>query len=232
VTAKRFLRGIADAFMVKLTRSPEAPNWDSKGRQETAMQEADVGSWAHESPPSTDMLRSLYYLNHRFLDLAAVRRDWMGADLAPLSAAQRASAAGCPYALFDLRFQDDPYWRSRVESCESWHVADAARADDATLAFVRLALFYAWHVASRAGLAAQLLLGMTSGAAGAFRSITVDRLPALAASAAPHLTPRWNGCAAYWNSLIAAASRPEPAALRRVQLFGLQLSAAARLPDS
>ena len=66
----------------------------------------------------------------------------------------------------------------------------------------------------------------------AFRRITVNQLPALVATEAVHLSARWSGCAAYWSALTAAASRADPTALRRVQLYGLQLAAAARLPDS
>jgi hypothetical protein len=51
------------------------------------------------------------------------------------------------------------------------------------------------------------------------------------ASEAAHLSARWNGCSAYWSALTSAASRSDPAALHRVQLYGLQLAAAARLFD-
>ena len=194
-------------------------------------QEAFFGSWAQESYLSAEIRGSLYDLNHRFLDLAAVRAEWVAARVAALSSAQRAAAAGCPYALFDLRFQDDGYWRLRLQNLGSWGVADEAAADDDTVSFVRLALFYAWHVASSDGIKAQLLLGMNGTTAAAFRRLTVNRLPALVASEAKHLSPRWNGSAVYWDSLTAAAARTDLKALRRVQLHGLQLAAAARLPD-
>jgi hypothetical protein len=190
-----------------------------------------VGGWAQESHLSAETLGSLRDLNHRFLDLAAARTDWPGGRVAPLSAAQRAAAAGCPYALFDLRFQDDGHWRLRLQSYGSTTVADESAVDDETAGFVRLALFYAWHVASAPGLKAQLLLGMNDGIAAAFRRITVNQLPALAATEAGHLTARWSGCTAYWSALTAAAARAEPRVLRRVQLYGLQLAAAARLTN-
>src|SRR6266851_4231603 len=196
------------------------------------MQDAFVGNWAQESHLSAEILESLRELNHRFLDLTATRTtDWMSERVAPLSAAQRAAAAGCPYALFDLRFQDDGHWRLRLQNAGAWNVTDEAVVDDETINFVRLALFYAWHVASSAGLKAQLLLGMNGTTAAAFRRITVNQLPALVATEAVHLSARWSGCAAYWSALTAAASRADPAALRRVQLYGLQLAAAARLSN-
>jgi hypothetical protein len=208
------------------------------------MQDAIVGSWTQDSHLSAEILGSLRDLNHRFLDLAAARtNDWgdsggIGQSLRPagqaaaLSAAQRAAAAGCPYALFDLRFQDDGHWRSRLQNSRSWRVADESVVDNDTVSFVRLALFYAWHVASGAGLGAQLLLGMNCSTAGAFRRITVNQLPALVVTESANLSARWSECTAYWSALTAAASRTDTAALRRVQLSGLQLAAAARLPDS
>jgi hypothetical protein len=196
------------------------------------MEDAFVGNWAQESYLSAEILGSLRDLNHRFLDLTAARStDWVAGRVAPLSAAQRAAAADCPYALFDLRFQDDGHWRLRLQDARAWQVADESVVDDATINFVRLALFYAWHVASSAGLKAQLLLGMNGTTAAAFRRITVNQLPALVATEAVHLSIRWSGCTAYWNALTAAASRADPAALRRIQLYGLQLAAAARLSN-
>jgi hypothetical protein len=205
------------------------------------MQDAILRTWAQESHWSAEILGSLHDLNHRFLDLAAARtNEWasdggvgpslrLSGQVAPLSAAQRSAAAGCPYALFDLRFQDDGYWRLRLQNLRSWRVADESVVDDETVRFVRLALFYAWHVASSAGLKAQLLLGMTGSTAAAFRRITVNQLPALVVTEAVHLSARWSDCTAYWNALTGAASRADPGALRRVQLYGLQLAAAARL---
>ena len=59
------------------------------------MQDAFVGNWAQESHLSAEILGSLRDLNHRFLDLTASRTtDWVAGRVAPLSAAQRAAAAG------------------------------------------------------------------------------------------------------------------------------------------
>jgi len=204
------------------------------------MQDAIAGSWTRESPLSAATLGSLHDLNHRFLDLAALQCDrWArsgrtspAALVAPLSAAQRAAAAQCPYSLFDLKFQDDAYWQLRIQNSSPWRVADASVIDDDTVCFTRLALFYAWHVASRDGLAAQLLLGMNTNTAAAFRRITVNHLPVLAASEASNLGARWSECTVFWSGLAAAAVRTNRSALRRVQLYGVQLAAAARLPRS
>jgi hypothetical protein len=240
VIAKWFRRVFAGVFAVKCAKgSFESQN--SGICREAVMQDASVGSWAQESHWSAEVLGSLRDLNHRFLDLAAARTDdWVasgatGATLrlagqvAALTAAQRAAAAGCPYALFDLRFQDHGHWRSRLQNLGAWRVADETVADDDTVSFVRLALFYAWHVASSTGLKAQLLLGMNGNTAAAFRRITVNQLPALVVTESANLSARWSDCSAFWSALTGAASRADPKALRRVQLYGLQLAAAARL---
>jgi hypothetical protein len=52
----------------------------------------------------------------------------------------------------------------------------------------------------------------------------------LAVTEAKHLTARWSDCIVYWSALVGAASVSNPGALRRVQLHGLQLAAASRLP--
>jgi len=206
------------------------------------MQEALFGSWTQR--PHFAGLAPLHDLNHRFLELLAARgADWpsrdgmrwspeVGARVSRLTTAQRAAVAGCPYALFDLRFEDHDYWRARLTGKGELWVADEGARECATGDFVRLALFYSWHVASSAQLAAQLLLGMTEQTAAAFRQVTLNGLPALAASEAANLTARWAQSEVYWRALLQAASRKDAAHLRRIQLFGLQLAAAARLPTS
>ncbi|HMA00543.1 MAG TPA: hypothetical protein VKP66_21575 [Steroidobacteraceae bacterium] len=203
------------------------------------MQHAHVGGWAREAYVPAEIQNSVRDLNHRFLDLLAERQGgWnmpgrglsLPARIAPLSAAQKSAAADCPYALFDLRFHDDGHWRTRLrDPAPGGSVAEGAAVDGKTLEFARLALFFAWHVASTTKLAPQLLLGMHEATAAAFREATIDRLPSLAATEAAHLTARWNDCTPYWSALTGAASGGDRASLRRIQLYGLQLAAAARL---
>jgi hypothetical protein len=206
------------------------------------MLDAFVGGWARQPFFSPETLAPLRDLNHRFLDLVGERAgDWRLPDslklpgeasgqLAPLSPAQRAAAADCPYALFDLRFHDDDHWQGRLARAGHWCVAEEPAVENGTANFVRLALFYAWHVASTTRLAARLLLGMTEHTAAAFRGVTLNCLPALVASESVHLTARWCTSDVYWSALLFAASRKDAVRLRRIQLFGLQLAAAARLP--
>lgn len=179
---------------------------------------------------------SLSELNLRFLELlatdhheAAVLSGDMRLCLTQMSIAQRAAVADCPYALFDVRFQDEVHWSMRLSDAQRWQVAEVSVAGAEAVNFVRLALFYAWHVAHSAKLAARVQLGMNESVVTAFRSTTLDRLPALAVSEAAYLSVKWSANAAYWGLLTRAAATADTAALRRVQLYGLQLSAASRL---
>jgi hypothetical protein len=208
------------------------------------MQDAIVNRATRESHVTVEMRASLRDLNHRFFDLIAARRQgWtasaegdrlqcLAGQVAPLSRAQRAAAAACPYALFNLRFDDEAHWRLRLQNVAPCRVEDESLIGDDTANFARLALFFAWHVAASAGLAAQLLLGMNGSTAASLGRLTVNDLPALVVTEAPNLRARWSECDAYWSALTTAAWRDDSAALRRVHLYGLQLTAAARLPMS
>jgi hypothetical protein len=172
---------------------------------------------------------SLVELNRRFLDLSCFRAD-LGGRLVQLSPAQRAAVADCPYALFDLRFHDDAHWQLRLGERASWHVADAPPIDGELVEFVRLALFYAWYVACTAPASALLVLGMAERTAAAFARSSLSRLTDLSLTESGHLSARWSQCDGYWSALAMAAARPNAARLRRVQLSGIQLAAAAQLP--
>lgn len=205
------------------------------------MRDDPVGGRTRESRLAVEVLESLRELNHRFLDLvgtptgASSFAHGIGLSVetsgrvAQLSAGQKKAIADCPYALFNLRFDDAAHWRARLETAGQWKVCDQARSDAATVEFVRSALFFAWHVAVTARLAARFLLVMNEETAAAFRGLTIDCLLSLAATETDILTARWSECPAYWNALARAALRPNAAGLRRVQLSGLQLAAASQL---
>jgi hypothetical protein len=205
------------------------------------MQEALIGGWSRQPSFSVEVLAPLHDLNTRFLDLLGERAGGFGPcgalalpagaseRLAPMTALQKAAAAHCPYALFDLRFHDEDHWQARLQGAERWRVADDGAQDD-TANFVRLALFYAWHVANTSRYAARLLLGMSERTAGAFRATTFPCLPALVTGETANLSARFQDCGAFWSALVSAAVRRDERHLRKIQLFGLQLAAAALLP--
>jgi FAD/FMN-containing dehydrogenase len=202
------------------------------------MEDAAIGGWSPRTGFSIEMLAPLHDLNLRFLDLAGAFAGGWRADgalgvpagaterLAPMSPPQRAAAASCPYALFDLRFHDDAHWASCLNRAGCMRVSDEGGQDDRG-SFVALALFYAWHVAHTTRHAAQVLLGMSERTAGAFRATTLNCLPALVASETANLSARFMNSSGYWLALTTAAVRRDEHRLRKVQLFGLQLAAAA-----
>lgn len=190
------------------------------------MRDVVVEQWAREPAITVEIRRSLAELNRGFLDLGG----FAAPRLAALPAAQKAAVAACPYALFDLRFHDDAYWRARLDGGRPWRgVAETGAFDAEVVSFVRTALFYAWHLASSASLRARLLLGMHERTAEAFAAASVGGLGTLAAAEAGTLTTRWCDCERFWRALADAAERADRARLRRVQLYGLQLAAASRL---
>ena len=204
------------------------------------MQDARTTDWQRVSQIPVELLESQRELNRRFLELVAARPSgWsssrleesrtLAAQIAPLTGAQKAAAANCPYALFDLRFHDEGYWRSRLRADGQRSVADGPPGDAATLHFVQLAMFFAWHLATTTQFAAQLLLGMHDGTVTLFRRVTLDHLPSLATAEVGVLTARWNDSDAFWKALTIAAAQPHSSNLRRIQLYGLQLTAAVRL---
>ena len=204
------------------------------------MQEVLVDAWSRQPQFSADTLATLHDLNHRFLDLLAEGRPrWSAAQRDPdaalarelrrLAAPHRAALARCPYALFDLRLDDEAHWRARLATGSMNRVEDRAPIAEEEGEFARLALFYAWHVAVSEPESAQVLLGMHAQTAAALRGVTLNGLTGLAAAGAAALAPRFFARRTFWSALVSAAARGDAHALRRVQLFGLQLSAAVRL---
>lgn len=200
------------------------------------------GGWAQRPNFPAEILSSLHDLNLRFLELAAAPEgawricwapdlpDGAAEALAALSPDERAAAARCPYALFDLRFHDDAHWQSRLHDAGPWRVAEEPAEGGEPANFVRLALFYAWHLASTKSSAARLLLGMSERTAAAFRAATLNCIPGLVASETGNLGARWRTSGRFWRALASAAARPDAHRLQRIRLFGVQLAAAALLP--
>ena len=102
------------------------------------MQDAFIGSWAQESHLSAEHAELVARSESSIPGFGRGSGRRLGGrgsgcgeagsgQVAPLSAAQRAAAANCPYALFDLRFQDDGYWRARLQNAGD--LARRRRAD-------------------------------------------------------------------------------------------------------
>jgi len=94
------------------------------------------------------------------------------------------------------------------------------------IALQRRALTFAWHLARSDRLGARMLLGMSGECADRIAACALKHLEALAELCPPWIAPRWESQPAVWRQMIEAAVSGSDAALRRVQLRGLQLLAA------
>jgi hypothetical protein len=144
------------------------------------------------------------------------------ADVATLDAGGRRAAAGCPYTLFNLRFEDGAFWSGIVRS--PGLAGPGSLGDEAT--FARTAVFLAWHLAQNSELTAALVLGMTSPVQRAWRRLPLSALDHAASEALPHLTARWGDHPRFWRQLRSAAAPLDPGRANSVRMLGLQLLAA------
>lgn len=138
-----------------------------------------------------------------------------------LGDAARRLAASCPYTLFDLRFDDAPFWQGVVRASGS--AGSACASDEAT--FARTAIFLAWHLVRSSSLQASLALGMGRPAQDAWRVLPLSALDSAATLSLPHLTARWGERVGYWSKLLVGTSEPD-ARLDAARRLGLQLLAA------
>jgi hypothetical protein len=193
--------------------------------------------------PPTQAAASLVELNRRFLELMCARLTmakldgYLGlpADFGPkigrLSSAERAAAADCPFALFDVRFRDETHWHVRLQS-PAWQIADVPPGDWVAGDFVRVAVFFAWHLSLTDPLSARLVLGLRRATIEEFQAVTLDKLSCIAVAEQRYLSVRWQERPRFWLALAEAAAGPRSSRLRRVQLHGLQFAAADYLPEA
>jgi hypothetical protein len=145
----------------------------------------------------------------------------VAAGVGTLDARARRAVAGCPYTLFNLRFEDAPFWDGVAQAA---HLpGSASLSDEAT--FARTAVFLAWHLAHHAALGAALVLGMTDAVQAAWRRLPLSAIDRAATVALPHLAARFPGHPRFWPRLV-AVDEPEGRAAEAVRQLGLQLLAA------
>ena len=144
-----------------------------------------------------------------------------------LPPASRPLAARCPYALFNLQFENSAFWS---EAARAAPVPVAAGSADA-LAFAHTAVFMAWHLAQGDELAAALVLGMTPAVRAAWRALPLSAVTPAAAAAWPGLRARWAEHRLFWPALVAAATARDAQAMEQVRRLGLQLLAADGLRE-
>jgi hypothetical protein len=210
------------------------------------MQTAAPDSYAPRAPLEAGVLDAIHQANAAFLKLAARRTAGAAADslglpapigerIAALDDRARRLASQCAYSLFNLRFEDAGFWTRLAAECVEERASErdllaaertdaaAARAalDDTTFALKAVVL--TWHVA-RQGDLATLLLGMAPPVQSAWQGIALSALDRVALAVLPVMQLRW-GASRFWPQLLDAVQPPDPEALERARLLGLQLLA-------
>lgn len=130
-----------------------------------------------------------------------------------------------PYALFDLRFREERFWRLEAAAAQAVRDAESAAAADARLLrFVRAALPLAWHLAQVDPRVARLSLGLAEPTGETLAALPPGALEVLARRTAGWLSARFCTRERFWN-LLAGALRfpPDGNHLERLKLLGLQL---------
>jgi hypothetical protein len=149
--------------------------------------------------------------------------------LQPLSrAVAGAGRLALPYALFDLRFREERFWKYEAQSVGSIQDGQvAATADSRLLRFARSGLTLAWHLAQVDPRVARLALGMESATRRVFAALPLGSLDALARRVAPSVSARFCARERFWMQLAAALRLPaDDGRLERLRLLGLQLQGA------
>jgi hypothetical protein len=199
---------------------------------------AGAAHWGADILFGSRITAALSEVNGAFLGLAAelhAARPGMPALGLPaqvLAALARPAAApralDLPYALFDLRFRDERFWRIETSACRAVNDPGAGGASDPRLLrFARTALTLAWHLAQTEPRVARLSLGMESATQDVLAGLPVGALDPLARRVAPAVAARFCTRERFWG-LLASALRfaPDAARLQRLRLLGLQLQGA------
>ena len=202
------------------------------------VQDGAAGAYVASAVLDASTLDTIRESNHGFLTLVIRRHsadptpDVFGlsaanaAAVAALDETGRRTLAGCPYTLFNLRLDDAAFWRRLAADYR-----DPGRdsvADEA--AFVRTALFLAWHLARNNAFAAAIALGMTPPVRRVWLRLPLPALAAASGAALPQLAARWGAQPRFWQRLLQVVA-PAGRALGRSdpRLLGLQLLAAEGL---
>lgn len=153
--------------------------------------------------------------------LAAGLEDWLALDGA---ACER--LASQPFLLFDLALEDASRWQQLLLGTvgeEQPGTGEGPAPRGPMVAYARVLLHYAWHLARTAPRTAAVVAGMVAETAALLRACRVERLDHLAPCCARWLQPRWPADPLVWAELLGAArSEGDPTRTRQVSLRALQ----------
>lgn len=199
---------------------------------------AGTAHWGEEVLFNPKILEALISVNGAFLVLATELQAGrpgvpvLGLGGTILSSLQRCPAAAfrlpLPFALFDLRFRDERFWRTESRAARGIQDGSAFPvADTRLLRFARSALMLAWHLAQLDYRVARLALGVERGTQEALESLPVGALDGFARRLAPAVTARFPTRQRFWSQLVAALRvSSDTDSLARLKLLGLQLQGA------
>ena len=199
------------------------------------MPPAGAATWTARDLPGVRILAALRAANLAFLELLGGTALAGGAALCGVSApfcdrlgappeARAAVANALPFAMFDLRFRDEQFWRTTTAGSVAVHdAAAAAPVSRAAHAFVRVAVVFTWHAVEVCPPSASLVLGASDGVLRLVGGLPLAALDPLSYRLAPELAARFAQRDLYWERLTQCLGDPEPRRLERLRLLGLQL---------
>jgi len=195
----------------------------------------------HSSPILTpQVLEPLYDINWDFLTmLTRVPRQWQAArvssrlpcpayvELVSMDPLRRREAARVPFTLYSARFLDDRYWQ-QIASSPTVLLNENPGSDEARhylLEFARLALFFAWHLATANPPAARLVMGMPGETVNVFREMSPTKVRQIAIDRAELLVPRWADRTSFWTRLLRGSSDGAGSFALDAGMIGIQMIA-------
>lgn len=189
------------------------------------------------APPrwkGTDSSELVYRLNERsFTQLkegATPHRElWSGL---PAQAIERAGRF--PFLIVDVRFADEPWWRSVVLNPQVAKESLAIGPWPAAVAgqLMSEVMVFAWHTVKWNAKAAEFVLGMVPGVGEIVAGLTPQQLDAVSGLRSGALRLRWQEDLDFWARLVQAARDGDEAALADIHLHAKLLLSGALLSRS
>jgi hypothetical protein len=201
-----------------------APSWAQPGRQPARWDGASLAAVAEINELMLERLRAAALGAEECPRLVEGLREWW----CQLDDTARQRLARCPFLLLDAEFDCPARWQQAglASGVRDGTAPHGYFHSAAGVAVVRRSLMLAWHLARSNRLTARVLLGMNPECADGIAGSELKHLEGLAELRPAWIVPRWEAQPLIWRQMIQAAIGGSDAALRRVQLRGLQLMAA------
>ena len=147
----------------------------------------------------------------------------------------RKRAAARAFLLLDFEFRNVDWWTAVCKFPEKQFRGTAWRNPfprRSAIPLTRATLMLAWQAIRTAREKACIVLGMAEKVAEIIGDLQLTELDRIADRRHRHLEPRWADRPAVWRALLAEASAPEWAVMKRVDAYGLQLLTGDLVPIS